>query len=163
VEEVWKILTRFKTIVLGMTTEATKHERSDLGKYIKFDGTVSEWKGFYSKTKAYGGKKGWYDTMLTAATSDESDESKQLRKDAKYFLTMACDGKSAIYVEATEDPFEAWKSIIKRYEDVDADDLTSLHRLLNSTIEEGPGHEDPEVWFLNIEQKQKEIVKASGT
>ena len=135
--------------------------KESISKYISFDGTDEKWKVFKSQAEALGVKKGWWDSLKSQESSGDDDSKKEKRASAKFFLTMACLGSSAAYVKCS-DPWKSWQALLKRYDEVDVADLSTLHKLLNRVINEGPGNEDPEIWFLRIEEVQEDIASANG-
>jgi hypothetical protein len=74
-------------------------------------------KNFYDKFCAYGKFKGWWYTLLTTKSDQDSMNAKQDRAKAKYALTMCVTGDAAKYVRAYKnDPYEGWKAITDRWE-----------------------------------------------
>ena len=135
--------------------------KESISKYISFDGSDEKWKVFRSQTEALGVKKGWWESLQSQESTADDATMKEKRASAKFFLTMACLGNSAAYVKCA-DPWKSWCALLKRYEEVDVSDLSTLHKLLNRVVNEGPGNDDPEIWYLRIEEVQEDITSAGG-
>jgi hypothetical protein len=130
-------------------SSATKEEERETNFKIVFNGEDEKWLDFRDKFKAYGEYKKWWSVMKTAATSNEDEETKQLRKKARYAMIMCTTGDAAAYVRADLDPFEGWKALMERYDNKDGNDLKSLYKEWDDTMTEGPGVKDPKLWFIN--------------
>ena len=74
------------------------------------------WQDFRDKFKAFGEYKKWWSVMKTASTTDENEETLQLRKKARYALIMCTTGDAAAYVRADTDPYEGWMALMERYD-----------------------------------------------
>jgi hypothetical protein len=150
----------------GKMVEEEKEERSERYEStfkVTFNGTSEKWKDFYDKFRAYGEFKGWWYTLLTAKSDQDSTKAKQDRARAKYALTMCVTGDAAKYVRAYKnDPYEGWKAITDRWELLDGSDLKDLYKKWDGVLDKGPELQDPKLWFLELSDKEHDIVEAGG-
>ena len=143
-------------------TSTTKDEERETSFKIVFNGADEGWQDFRDKFRAYGEYRKWWSVLKTAASTDESEETSQLRKKARYALIMCTTGDAAAYVRADSDPFEGWKALMERYDTRDGNDLKSLYKEWDATMTEGPGVKDPKLWFMKLDEKEVEILDAGG-
>lgn len=156
-------LTRFKTVCIKVDSKMTsKEEDKELGTKIVFSGKDEDWQDFYDKFKAYGEYKKWWTALEKDASEDKDEIQKTARKKAKYALVMCTTGDAAAYVRADSDPFYGWKALLERYDNKDGNDLKALYKKWETVLNEGPGLKDPKLWFLLLDEKEKDIVAAGG-
>ena len=140
----------------------SKEEDKEIGFKLIFNGEDGKWQDFYDKFKAYGDYKKWWSALESDESQDSTDEKKQLRKKAKYALVMSTTGDAAAYVRANNDPYLGWQGLLERYDNKDGNDLKMLYKKWDDVMSEGPGTRDPKLWFLKLEEKEKDIVNAGG-
>ena len=75
---------------------------------------------------------------------------------------MCTTGDMAAYVRADNDPFYGWKVLLEHYDNKDKNDLKSLYKKWDDILNEGPGVKDPKLWFMLLDEKEKDIVLAGG-
>ena len=137
-------------------------------KIVSFNGDDAKWREWSVKTKAIGAKKGWLKIIETkyvldrTSTVDAEKKLVQLNEDANHYLTLSCTERAFPYVEnGRGDAFEAWKGLLLRYDEVDAMNLTELHKLFNDERMKDYT-EDPGLWFMRIEYNKERIITAGG-
>ena len=130
---------------------------------VSFNGDDKNWRAYRLKTRATGMKKKWWKVIQKAGSTSESAEDKELRDAAGYYFAMTCEKTAGDYVKANQsDPYLIWKAFLRRFDDLDMNDLTTLYTNFTELITDGPGLQDPTLWFYAIDEAQKDIVKAGG-
>ena len=52
--------------------------------------------------------------------------------------------------------------MLDRWEALDGSDLRDLYKKWDKVLEGGPGTSDPKLWFLELQEKEEDIVDAGG-
>ncbi len=146
----------------------TGSDSRDTTKIVSFNGDDAMRREWSVKAKAVGAKKGWLKMLEKEQTIDrtksDADTLKliQLNDDANHFLTMSCTDKAFPYVENGKgNAYQAWSSLLMRYNEVDVTDLTELHKEFN--VCKMKSHmDDPNLWFMELEFVKTRIVTAGG-
>jgi hypothetical protein len=110
-----------------------------------------------------GKKKGWWELIQNLTVDSETDEDKKKRDSAGYYFIHTCKGEVetfAVYHQG--DAHLILKDLKEEFENKEKDDTVALYDNLDRWIKEGLDRQIPKLWFMEIKNKENEIVKAKG-
>jgi hypothetical protein len=140
-------------------------ERSTSAEYSGEKG--SDWMNYEGKTTAYAEKHKWKSAIDNRVINNPTTkEQKAAEAAGQYWFVMSCKRTALKYIQIHLKKgcvFDIWEELKERFDNVKMDKLEDLYEKLTKVVNEGPGSEDPKLWYSKIYEANQNVKEGGGT
>jgi hypothetical protein len=126
----------------------------------------SYWMNYEVKMTAYAEKHKWKSAIDNRVINPTTKQQKAAEAAEKYWFVMSCKRTALKYVQMHLKKgcvFNIWSELKERFDNVKMDKLEDLYEKLTKVVNDGPGSEDPKLWYSEIDEANDNVKEGGGT